>query len=679
MLQRFIETFYPNASLMKVSKKQITENQKRYIEARKFEVPEGKSVYRLPISRFDWLNGNKRKYEKRLWQRVKESQRERYAGKIGLADHPPENSDGAFKESAIVWLDIELDESNKLIWGYGVPVGPYGKLFEEIVEAGGLPGFSSSGFGELDEDGETVKFDTYELERPADIVLTPSQDIYGDKTMKFQAPDGTIVQITQPSNSPEPAPENESGDPSVVININPNDGEIEEPEGEVEEPENKEPIGNCGGTPIGLQTGPRDGSGPGNVTVEPIDAPSEDEFIAISDIIKPVQVSSSKVPALPVTNSDREYSENKKRRETVNLSKYEQKKLEKDLVGFFEEAKQEKNPITKAGLLKEVYGFFDDINLTPALKEIKEAVATELNAVSKDIHTKIDESMKIEDEIGVKTVQDMKIGLDRLAEATFSFNEDAEHWKKVSEGLQKTVKNLKARLSVAPTVEEYEKIVQELEKTDRATRKIVEAQNTKIINLKKRLFEERNVSRKLEKEASELKVQLTANVKAKKRVTEVLKKYKEAYVKVIQRNKQLVADKNVMLEQVEGFLNGDMYRFGRNQKLAGSPADQIGQAVQFNESQYVESYYADLEQKYGELIIPYKERIIARKTIKGAIAEFTRIFAEIGSVRVPKGIDGDERKEFLEEAHNIKIKDPASKTKTAIRNILDGYQKIRPL
>jgi hypothetical protein len=634
-LQRFVEYFQPDASVLKPTKAPITEAQRKLVEAQishlreKFDLPEGKTVYRVPISRFDWINGNKRKYEGRLWQRVKEQQRDRYCGKIGLADHPPENSDGSFKESALVWLDIELDESQKLVWGYCVPVGPYGKLFEEIIEANGLPGFSSSGFGELDEDGCTVKAETYELERPADIVLTPSQAVYGDKTMIFQTPDGTTVEITPPS-APVQAP-------------------------------------------VPMATTP-----------EPVSvAPVQNGVVSISDIVTPVQVSSTNMPAppiVPATNSKGcggyPESQNQNRSKAVaTLSKLEERKLIKDINDFFNEAKSETNPIRKASRLKEVSEFFADVPaMTEDLKGLKEAIDKEIESTNKDVHTKIEESLKIEEEIGVKSVDELKSGLDKLAETTFSLNESADHWKQVAETLQKNVEELKAALSANPTVEEYETIVRELEKTDVATRKIVESQNAKILVLKKKLFEERNLSRNVEKECSEVKAQLESTLSAKKNYREKAVQFRDAYLRIVAKNKELIAEKKQMIEDVTDFLEGDMYRFGRDQKVAGSVADKIGKAVDFTQRQYVERYYQDLVRQYGKDIEQYRDRILSKKTYKEAVSEFTRIFSKMDEFRVPRGIEGDERREYLRES-GIVIKDTTKRTKSAIRQILDEYKR----
>lgn len=139
-----------------------------------------RKIYRVPVGRWDNVNGNRRIYTKKLWENVMNNQQDAWKGLCGLADHPTEDNDpGSIKNSSIVWLGMELDDLEKIVYGIGTFVGPLGHMFQEIIDAGGRVGFSSSGFGEMMPDGQTVNPDTYQIERLADVVLNPSQDVYG--------------------------------------------------------------------------------------------------------------------------------------------------------------------------------------------------------------------------------------------------------------------------------------------------------------------------------------------------------------------------------------------------------------------------------------------------------------------------------------------------------------------
>ena len=140
-----------------------------------------RKIYRVPVGRWDNINGNRRRYTRKLWENVMNNQQSAWKGLCGLADHPSADNDpGSIKNSSIVWLGMELDDVEKIVYGIGTFVGVLGHMFQEIIDAGGRVGFSSSGFGEIMADGQTVNPDTYQIERLADVVLNPSQEVYGE-------------------------------------------------------------------------------------------------------------------------------------------------------------------------------------------------------------------------------------------------------------------------------------------------------------------------------------------------------------------------------------------------------------------------------------------------------------------------------------------------------------------
>ena len=160
----------------------------------------GKTKWSFPISRANYINENRRRYSRKLWERVIAEQTQIWDRSVGLADHPAGDLDASFKDSAVVWSNLRIEEvrngsSYPLIWADAIFVGPHGKLAEEILEAGGRVGFSTAGLGELERMTETtqsgeyqefydVKPESFVLERPADLVPNPSQDVYGFLEMK---------------------------------------------------------------------------------------------------------------------------------------------------------------------------------------------------------------------------------------------------------------------------------------------------------------------------------------------------------------------------------------------------------------------------------------------------------------------------------------------------------------
>jgi hypothetical protein len=182
MLQRFTESFtYDLNSIQKLAlNESIT-----MLEDSKGTPYKYIAAYRVPVSRFDYKNANGRVYTKKLWENVIKNQKENWEGSIGLADHPGDEEDASVKNAYCVWKNLGLNENTCLVEADIFFIGHYGKVANEILEAGGKIGFSSSGFGELAEDSSTVREDTYMLERVSDWVLSPSQGVFGSLDMKI--------------------------------------------------------------------------------------------------------------------------------------------------------------------------------------------------------------------------------------------------------------------------------------------------------------------------------------------------------------------------------------------------------------------------------------------------------------------------------------------------------------
>lgn len=141
-------------------------------EKKKYEAV---GVYTFPISRPDQKNLNERIYSKKLWEKViKEGQGN---GNYGLIDHP--NDDGSFKDAFCVWRNVRFSEDKKNVLADAYLFGNHGRDVKEALNAGGKVGISTVGFGEFKKDGVTIDENTYELDRPGDFVLNPSQQVFG--------------------------------------------------------------------------------------------------------------------------------------------------------------------------------------------------------------------------------------------------------------------------------------------------------------------------------------------------------------------------------------------------------------------------------------------------------------------------------------------------------------------
>lgn len=138
-------------------------------------------LWQFPISKIndiDHPNLNGRVYNRKLWENVINNQADIWKGGTGLANHPADDEDGDFMNQSIVWLDGFLGDDD-IVYGIGALVGDGGALAQEIIDVGGRVGFSTAGFGDLLANN-VVDPDTYEIDRFADLVLNPSQGVYGN-------------------------------------------------------------------------------------------------------------------------------------------------------------------------------------------------------------------------------------------------------------------------------------------------------------------------------------------------------------------------------------------------------------------------------------------------------------------------------------------------------------------
>ena len=142
-------------------------------------------AFKMPISRVDVRNANGRIYGRNLYEKViREFRKDTFA----LCDHPEGASSGSIKDAAAV-ISNPVIEGNTVFADFYL-FGPNGRLILEALEAGAQIGTSSVGYGELLE-GDIVDPATYEVERFADFVLTPSQGTFGSL-------DGAITESTKP-------------------------------------------------------------------------------------------------------------------------------------------------------------------------------------------------------------------------------------------------------------------------------------------------------------------------------------------------------------------------------------------------------------------------------------------------------------------------------------------------
>ena len=615
-------------------------------------ITNGPKLYKFPVARIndaDHPNLNGRVYTRELWDNVINKQQDNWKGLCGLSDHPEGDDPGQFKQSSIVWLDMMIDDLNKIVWAIGSFVGQYGHLAQEIIEAGGRIGFSSSGFGELMMDGKTVNPDTYQIERVADIVLNPSQGVYGDVTDE-QHPN--IEYTSQKAVVAE------------AIKEIPNNKFSENIAAETPAPQAKEPL-------------------------SAILKEKENTNLEINSVVP------------EMNGENKEMAENVENKKALVLSEAEEKKLKKYIKQFLTESNDIHNPIDRLKELDEIMEMVE----SGEIHDLKEDVEKELIAERARLEEMVKDAQSIQDEFGVsakvfaENAKKVAQVADALEEENNSLKENAQKAEKESTLLteqthdfetlcaaltervqtlfteNKKLKKENNALTVenAALKDKASKVTclmkeatglkadnQKLKlKADLRTRKsaalresvnektaIIEQKNRKLVaelnNLKETNASLESSNKKFEKKYAilvtrykELADKLNIVEADKRKFEEACRKtqtaldesvteynkLKETAVKVAKVAKSTKVENEKVKEQVKGLLSDSPLDYGFYE---GVDHNRMKGFVNFRENHgvQIEDYWNDLVQKYGEAIMPFENRIRGAKTLEEAHSQF---------------------------------------------------------
>lgn len=615
-------------------------------------ITNGPKLYKFPVARIndaDHPNLNGRVYTRELWDNVINKQQDNWKGLCGLSDHPEGDDPGQFKQSSIVWLDMMIDDLNKIVWAIGSFVGQYGHLAQEIIEAGGRIGFSSSGFGELMMDGKTVNPDTYQIERVADIVLNPSQGVYGDVTDE-QHPN--IEYTSQKAIVAEAIKEIPNNKLSENIAV------------ETPAPQAKEPL-------------------------SAILKEKENTNLEINSVIP------------EMNGENKEMAENVENKKALVLSEAEEKKLKKYIKQFLTESNDIHNPIDRLKELDEIMEMVE----SGEIHDLKEDVEKELIAERARLEEMVKGAQSIQDEFGVsakvfaENAKKVAQVADALEEENNNLKESAQKAEKESTLLteqthdfetlcaaltervqtlfaeNKELKKENNTLTVenAALKDKASKVTglmkeatdlkadnQKLKlKADLRTRKsaalqesanektaIIEQKNRKLVaelnNLKETNTSLESSNKKFEKKYAilvtrykELADKLNVVEADKKKFEEACQKtqaaldesvaeynkLKETAVKVAKVAKSTKVENEKVKEQVKGLLSDSPLDYGFYE---GVDHNRMKGFVNFRENHgvQIEDYWNDLVQKYGEAIMPFENRIRGAKTLEEAHSQF---------------------------------------------------------
>ena len=615
-------------------------------------ITNGPKLYKFPVARIndaDHPNLNGRVYTRELWDNVINKQQDNWKGLCGLSDHPEGDDPGQFKQSSIVWLDMMIDDLNKIVWAIGSFVGQYGHLAQEIIEAGGRIGFSSSGFGELMMDGKTVNPDTYQIERVADIVLNPSQGVYGDVTDEQHPNIEYTSQKAVVAEAIKEIPNNKLSENIAV---------------ETPAPQAKEPL-------------------------SAILKEKENTNLEINSVVS------------ETNGENKEMAENVENKKALVLSEAEEKKLKKYIKQFLTESNDIHNPIDRLKELDEILEMVE----SGEIHDLKEDVEKELIAERARLEEMVKGAQSIQDEFGVsakvfaENAKKVAQVADALEEENNSLKENAQKAEKESTLLTEQThdfetlcaaltervqtlftenKKLKKENNVltvenAALRDKASKVTclmkeatglkadnQKLKlKADLRTRKsaalqesvnektaIIEQKNRKLVaelnNLKETNASLESSNKKFEKKYAilvtrykELADKLNIVEADKRKFEEACRKtqtaldesvteynkLKETAVKVAKVAKSTKVENEKVKEQVKGLLSDSPLDYGFYE---GADHNRMKGFVNFRENHgvQIEDYWNDLVQKYGEAIMPFENRIRGAKTLEEAHSQF---------------------------------------------------------
>ena len=556
-----------------------------------------RKLWKFPVSRFGNKNGNGRIYPRKLWENVIENQRDVWQGGCGLADHPVEDDDpGEFKTSAIVWLDMMIDDANKLIWAIGTFVGEYGRLAQEIIEAGGRVGFSSSGFGELDPfDKTTINADTYQIERVADIVTNPSQSVFGDIG---NAHENTNIEYSKQSIVESQSPK------SKILKENINMAAVNAVE-------NKDKLQESTQAPA---------------------AKSEMSKMEKAIILKYVENLTSE--AEKIKNPAERLKETNKILEMVEESGDEElkEKVTESLI-------EARNDLTKM---------------------IESAVAVQselgdLSTLAENVKDVTKQGVLLNEQ--VKDYESLCHALEEKTQALFNENKALKAKLELKESAIKS-KSLKNNVSIIKAYEKNDKMVEALTRVESAFNKLQE-NNRKLSVTNTRLEAENGkLTTALRESEARLKDKLRLNESKKLNDMEItINLLKEQVGRLQLKNKALDASLKAKEKEFREFKEDQKMENHIEPKFESYVTDQLN--FRENRGIEVEKYWNDLCNQYGEAKMkPFEKSIRGAKTYREAFNNFIKNLskieesaAEYEKARISESIGNlKARKEYLEEA-----------------------------
>jgi hypothetical protein len=617
-----------------------------------------KKTYKFPIARYDYLNHNKRIYPRKLWENVIEKQKDAWFRNTGLLNHPLGDDPPDISKSAIVWLGMEIGD-NGLVYAYGRFVGLNGLMCEDIIQNFGKLGMSSSGLGEVDEKTYMVNPSTFQIERCADIVFGPSNDVYGDITN--EAIEGTDINYASNSG---PSKINET-----VIST---PGFVPKQQKPLQSPQ--QPLQQLLQKPLQIQPksailNAKSKIGEKNMTV---DATKPNE---VAETLK----ETAATPQGKVAENQTPLSR--------AMSKVEEKAFRKFVESFMQEASDIKNPVKRLEEMGDILDNFED-GVAPDLREkFEEAIIREREELMKLGET----AAFIQEEVGMD-VEQFTESAKVIAEQGSLLKENIDDYKLLVEGLTERNRVLAKENKIFETKLALKE--NRIEKLDQKRNEIRVLSSTKVDellaetdNLKKIILSQKSdieklseANSKFEKETSSLAAKLVEAEKKVKVREQLLENYKgkttfstDEATKLQETNKNLEAQVSRLQErlakaardaeaakvELDSFKTKILEENTPSMHIEPKFEKRINGMLNFREDDgiRIEENWNKLVERYGENILPYEKYIRGAKTLNEANSAFIRYrnyidpdFADAHNARVFSGTNKSMHNKILEES-----------------------------
>lgn len=543
-------------------------------------------LWRFPIARINdaaHLNQNGRAYTLPLWENVMNNQKDLWQGFCGLADHPGDEEDPSIKNSSIVWLDMQIDPASKLVYGIGSFVGPLGHTFEEIIDVGGKIGFSSSGFGDLKSDGFTVDPETYEIERLADIVINPSQSVWGDASDAENSTEDSTIHYSKQSAVKE-------SKSKILGSINMNAVDATKLNEKTQEPLKE------------------------NVAPETNDKPK-------SIMSKVEEKAWRNYVTSFIENAEKIDNPTKRLNEMVDILSLFEEGVAPDLREQFEEKIiEERNKLEKL---------------------VESSVAANKEAGVDNVEELLEGAKRLANE-GLQ----MKEHIVSLDEVCNSLKEKVQALEKENNVLQTKIKFRENKIA-ALTKEKEQMLVEnsmaadKVDENNAKIKKFIESQNAKIEELSasnQKLMEANDRAKARYEKLVERTAQLKENVNNGNKASEELKEAREEienYKSIVSQlqatNKKLAESVAQIKTDIEDKKMKEAAERSSIVDYQPRYAERVSGTFNFRENNGVdiESYWQDQLERYGEAIVPFEKKIRGAKTLREAQSQFLKHFDEI--------------------------------------------------